>query len=213
MIENQVGKKVLVLIISALIGGGMGFLTAHLFIRRLEQMEEEAEQLAFSFMKEIDRVEVGPGDKKMIPPSSKTDYSSVPIKPSLDVLAEKYKPQQTSLNEKGTAIIPEEMWTTEERMGKVSINFYEEDSVFANEEDDPIEDPADLFGANIHLHFGTLSGDQDVVYVRNYRDLIDYEITRIHNSFSVVVMGEEPKKKNPSSRGKKKLPNETSIAD
>lgn len=76
------------------------------------------------------------------------------------------------------------------------ITYYEDDLTFCDSEEKIISDPNTIFGANVHLQFGNGSDDPDVVYVRNEKLGIDYEITRVHNSYSVVVLGvplEEPK--------------------
>lgn len=85
---------------------------------------------------------------------------------------------------------------------KDAISYYDGDTTFCNQDEKVIDDPNTLFGANIQLHFGELNDDPDMVYVRNENLGIDYEINRIHNSYSVVILGMAPKTTRPRSRRK-----------
>lgn len=84
------------------------------------------------------------------------------------------------------------------------IQYYDGDNTFCDIEEKMIDDPNTRFIPNVHLHFGEKSGDPDIVYIRNENDGVDYEITRIHNKYSVVVLGMVPpepeKKKSKRSR-------------
>ena len=77
-------------------------------------------------------------------------------------------------------------------MEKSYINWYERDNVF--EEDlGIIEDPFRTFGVTDgHELFkdADLRPDPDIVYLRNEKLTTDFEITRIHGSYSDLVGGE-----------------------
>lgn len=53
-------------------------------------------------------------------------------------------------------------------------------------------------------HFGEQSGDQDVVYIRNYRYGVDYEVIRIHAAYGEPKVEPEikPKMKKPDAKVK-----------
>ena len=91
-----------------------------------------------------------------------------------------------------THIITEDQYINEMYMQKSSINWYEDDDVF-EEGLEVIKDP--------YLTFGVTSGrelfadtshrpDPDICYVRNEAKLYDFEINRIHGSYTKMVGGE-----------------------
>lgn len=71
---------------------------------------------------------------------------------------------------------------------KLSISYYEDDDTLVDEKDDVIQDVQGTIGEAL-LCFGDQSDDPDVVYVRNERLGIDYEIILVHNSYQVAVLG------------------------
>jgi len=89
-------------------------------------------------------------------------------------------------------IISEEEYENEQYMDKCAVNWYEEDDVF--EEDlKQIDDPYYTFGVTSGRElFKDTSGrpDPDICYVRNEKNVTDFEISRIHGSYSKMVGGE-----------------------
>lgn len=89
-------------------------------------------------------------------------------------------------------IISSEEYRNEYGMDKSCVNWYEEDNVF--EEDlKVIDDPFYTFGVTDgkELFRNTdLREDPDICYVRSERTLTDFEISRIHGSYAVMVRGE-----------------------
>ena len=118
------------------------------------------------------------------------------------------EPEERSVESSEIHIITtEDYQTRKQEYVKEMIYFYESDSVFSHITDDKIDDPTELFGANIHLQFGSQTTDPDVVYVRNDKMQVDYEIIRMHDSYSSAVLGivpeEKPKRKNSRKRVQK----------
>lgn len=87
--------------------------------------------------------------------------------------------------------ISEEQFENEHYLEKSYINWYEADDVF-EENDRKIDDP--------YYHFGFVSGkemfspqrtanreDPDICHVRNLKESTDYEITRVHGSYSQLI--------------------------
>ena len=79
-------------------------------------------------------------------------------------------PEESSVEVDEVRLISENDFTTRKKeYEKVCVTYYDHDHIFAMDDETEISDPVDLFGPNIHLHFGTQSPDPDAVYVRNDR--------------------------------------------
>ena len=79
---------------------------------------------------------------------------------------------------------------------KVSISYYEEDDTLADEREEPIPNLNDIIGDESVERFGDRSHDPNVVYVRNERLSLDFEVTRNPRSYLEAVLGikeEKPK--------------------
>ncbi len=73
-----------------------------------------------------------------------------------------------------------------------ALKYYEEDDSLADEQDTLISDAEGILGGEALLNFGKGSEDVDIVYVRNKKLGLDYEVTRVHGSFSEEVLGVKP---------------------
>lgn len=71
---------------------------------------------------------------------------------------------------------------------KISLAYYTGDEVFVDEQEDVIDDIRYLVG-DAYEYFGCDTENEDVVYVRNYKQSTDFELTRIHDLFSETVAG------------------------
>ena len=105
----------------------------------------------------------------------------------LDMI-EKYNGSQVNCH-----IISVEDFESQNYTEKSYVNWYDQDDVF-EEELSVIQDPYETFGV--------MSGqdlfkdtdhrpDPNLVYVRNEKKLTDFEITRVHGAYSVMVGGEQ----------------------
>jgi hypothetical protein len=76
-----------------------------------------------------------------------------------------------------------------------SLTWYAGDEILADENEDKIETPNDIVGLENLSRFGHGSGDYNVVFVRNNERQMEYEISRVPNSFSEEVLGihDEPR--------------------
>ena len=90
-------------------------------------------------------------------------------------------------------IIDGDKFINEQYMEKSYVNWYDVDDVF--EEDlNKIDDPFYTFGVTSgHELFKNpeLRPEADIVYVRDERNTVDYEISRIHGSYAEMVGGEK----------------------
>lgn len=91
-------------------------------------------------------------------------------------------------------ISPEDYSNTMLHFDKETLYFYEGDGVFADDQDEIIDDPSSLLG-DAAQYFGYIPEDPDLVYVRNYRFATDYELCRAEGSYQETILGEYLDKK------------------
>lgn len=71
---------------------------------------------------------------------------------------------------------------------KLSITYYEADKVLVDDREVPIRDVAGTSGKDFAHHFGHGSADPNIVYVRNERLGVDFEIAKDERGYSEVVL-------------------------
>lgn len=90
---------------------------------------------------------------------------------------------------------------TESGYQSVSLTYYAEDDVLADENEKPIEDQDKIIGTANLGKFGHGSGDPNVVHVRNDELSLEIEISRSHLSYTESVHGiqhsDEPRRRQP----------------
>lgn len=72
---------------------------------------------------------------------------------------------------------------------KTTIYFYEDDEVLTEENEEVINNVNDIVGRDSLEKFGCMSEDPEVVYVRNEKLGIDYEVIRLSRSYAETVLG------------------------
>lgn len=72
---------------------------------------------------------------------------------------------------------------------KITITYYEGDDTLADEREEIIPDINYTVGEDTLSKFGYLEHDPDVIYVRNNRISVDFEIIRDYGSYEETVMG------------------------
>lgn len=97
---------------------------------------------------------------------------------------------ETATKVAGPYIIPlDEYMSGESEYEQVTLTYFEEDDVLCDDGEMPLDDVDNIVGlANLQA-FGRQSKDANVVYVRNDRLQIDYEICRDLRSYAEVVAG------------------------
>lgn len=75
---------------------------------------------------------------------------------------------------------------------QIQLTYYAGDGVLADDRDDVIEDPLPMVGPDFQNQFGQMSGDPNVVFIRNGLREIDFEITRSEGKYGEEVAGERP---------------------
>lgn len=87
-------------------------------------------------------------------------------------------------------VISFEEWLADDfQHDQLSITYYEEDDVLADSESRPIDDVLGNVGDRCLSNFGLGSKDPNVVYVRNEKRGLDFEILLDHGSYEAEVLG------------------------
>ncbi len=83
------------------------------------------------------------------------------------------------------------MSTTWERKNneQVSLTYFDGDDVLVDDRDQPVPDPDDSIGEDHLGRFGVGSKDNNIVYVRNDRLELDFEILRSNGKYAQEVLG------------------------
>ena len=98
-------------------------------------------------------------------------------------------PENDLQYEKPFVISREEFDEEYPHFDKITITYYAEDDVLADEQDEIIPDIEAVVGYDSLSRFGDMSDDDCVVYVRNGRLGADYEIILTQESYSESVLG------------------------
>jgi hypothetical protein len=92
-------------------------------------------------------------------------------------------------NVKPYVITTEEFAEDMNHFDKLTIYYYEDDQTLADENEEMIEDVASVVGDEALNEFGRGSDDPEIVYVRNEKMEIDYEVIRLSKSYKETVGG------------------------
>ena len=76
-----------------------------------------------------------------------------------------------------------------EHYEKVNLDYYADDNTLSDTNDAPIPDVIGLIGRDALDNFGNGSHEENVVYVRNDKLALDFEIVRKDTSYSAYVLG------------------------
>ena len=72
---------------------------------------------------------------------------------------------------------------------KGDLTYYEGDDILVDSQESPIDDVEGLIGPDALTRFGDGSNSRDIVYVRNDRLSMDFEISRDQRSYTTYVAG------------------------
>jgi hypothetical protein len=194
--DTSMIKRIGLIAAGGLAGGIIGYFLGRLIVNQLEKVKEESEEDVW--LKEVYEGHMteddGPTEEQVRKQRDYTKYAkgelSDLVKPYISPIGE-VKTSGTKADK--IRIISLDEYESTRALNKEPIAYYEDDTTFADAQEEIVDDPNSLFGVNIHLHFGEESEDPDIVYVRNENNGVDYEITKVHNSYSVLVLGETKK--------------------
>lgn len=93
-------------------------------------------------------------------------------------------------------ITHDEFYAGETKYDTQELTYYEKDDTLTDEHDTPLEQTDKLVGDDHLVRFGSGSKDPNIVFVRNDRLGIDYEITRSKGSYLEQVLGMLPENEN-----------------
>lgn len=71
---------------------------------------------------------------------------------------------------------------------QITLTYFEQDDTLVGSDDKPVDDEVRLIGVD-NLTFGHLSRDNNVVYIRNTKLEMDFEVLRSRGSYSEEVLG------------------------
>lgn len=198
------------------IGGTIGYLVADAIVYKLEEARIKEEEIEAEIQADEERDPYVEADPNIVVYSGDwkptTDYSGITRreKANLEELASKY--QGTDPVKIDTKRISADQWLEEGLgYGKQTISFYEDDKIFSDEREESIPNAETMVGTV--LEFGFDSRDPNVVYIRNERMKMDFEIIRVNGSYASIVMGmseeeiEEAKGTQKSNRRRKRKSN------
>jgi hypothetical protein len=92
-------------------------------------------------------------------------------------------------NERPYIIHQDEFSQKEEGYGQVTLTYYAVDAVLTDEDEQPIDDQDEVVGLDNLSNFGHGADDYHVVYVRNDRLQLDYEVCLVAASYEETVQG------------------------
>jgi hypothetical protein len=119
------------------------------------------------------------------PGEGTTEQSNVFIDTTFDLEEEsKYRTE-----DKPYIITHDEFYAAEKDYDTASFTYYEVDDVLCDERDKPVEETDEVVGDDHLVRFGSGSKDKNIVYVRNDRLGVEYEITRSPGSYLEEVLG------------------------
>ncbi len=90
-----------------------------------------------------------------------------------------------------------EEYMEEEAHEKITLTYFDEDETLINEREEIITDVIRVLGPDALTNFGVGSDDDNIVYVRDDRNSLDFEVILDPRSYMEVVLGERPEKKGP----------------
>lgn len=85
-------------------------------------------------------------------------------------------------------IVSEDVWDSNTEYNPVSLRYFDEDEVVADESDDRVEDPEDHIGHQVLGYFADFD-DLETQYVINTWTMEIYEITRVRDAYARAILG------------------------
>lgn len=197
-------NKIVLVGVGGIAGGVLGYLIADYLAYQLDEKAFEKE--VRESLQELEP-QIGGMDKELYEfeksKNDRTDYTGpvkklIKEKPSLEELVRPYH------EEKEPYVMTLDEWEDSVKgFERKTILYYEQDGVYANEQEEIEDDVINKFGPNPFLHFGEGSEDPDVVYICNPSLSEMYEILRVKSSYQVDVLGEQPEEEEKPKKARR----------
>lgn len=191
--------KLLAMTLGGVVGGTVGYFLANLIVYKVEEIafaesEKELEELASELAKkdfdELEAVEdIGliptfPENEVRVP---KKNYGMA--KSSLDSLVSKYNPIEVKESDEPYLLTEEEYQNDNGTVHQEALIYWAVDGQLTDIYNELIENPKKLVGSTTLTKFGFIQADKDILYVRNNKKNLDYEISRVEKSYAVEILG------------------------
>ena len=122
-----------------------------------------------------------------------TDYTNFTPRESIEEVAKKYLGQDAVEEERDPntpyVITIEEYTSEHDDFDKIVLTYYQDDDTVTSEDEEMMPDYERYIGGEALLRFGEKTDDPDSVYIRNEKEGVDYEVVRLHKSYSETVLG------------------------
>jgi len=184
--------KLLVVALGGVIGGTVGYFVTHLIVYKVEEMafgemEEDPEPTtlleAKKDLEEIGLIPTFPENEVRVP----KNYSIG--KSSLDSLVSKYNPIEAKESDEPYLLTEEEYQNDNGEIRQEPLIYWAIDSQLTDVANNLIENPKKVVGSTTLTKFGFIQSDPDILYVRNNKRNIDYEISKVEKSYKEEVVG------------------------
>lgn len=134
----------------------------------------------------------------------KSEYQSPETPEEEEISEEEYGPEQPPPIPRDLTkphiISQEEYLENETEWDQLSLEWYNEDGILADDRETTVDDPEKVIGLGNIDYFGTNSSDPNVVHIRNPAMEVEIELTFNPGSFRKLVLGEENPPPLPSGR-------------
>jgi hypothetical protein len=120
-------------------------------------------------------------------PAKKKAKKSGHVNPPIEEVAKLLEDEPVTKPLDGPELIREDQYG-ETGNELVQYAYYEADDVLADDDDKVIPNPEEVLGIDALVSFGKLVDDPDLVYVRDAKKGVDYEVTRSKKAFLVVAL-------------------------
>lgn len=110
---------------------------------------------------------------------------------TVNIFEQANDPEETDIRdpEKPYIISEQEFMDDEPDFDKITLEYWEEDDTLTDDRQSPIQNVEGTIGRDALRKFGHLSGNNDIVYVRNEKRSCDYEVARDSRAYTVEVLG------------------------
>ena len=214
MMNEAFTSKIVPALIGFMVGAGLGYLVADYYVEKIiDEAYEEVDNGPWGDETGITVLEEGDSENKDGKLAGKSvDYRRFVKTEDKEELSKLTEPYIMKVTDKTPMIITEENWNSKHpTYEKIQLFYYAGDRVYADINDEEVNVASDHLGSDAHEHFGELSNDPDILYIRNHAEMTDYEITKLDGSYAELVLHlskEEANPKPPKTARRKKKKNE-----